>query len=364
MNTKNANSHGSSNGGKPGMSRFFDTPAPGQFHSMSVETEDWESFVLVLEIRTDGMYPECLVVPGSMDVLKGGPDDLLFKHPDYGDCWFLDLSQARTVRADALLPGFAALPEPELVRIRQELAFYQQKKESGMYLYGPPFIGETDSRRDYHASLGTLMEIADKEAANRYWRRLASSFRIEPRRDDASVGVRDNGKGADGRRSRFFDILSKREERESSSERKKSAAAGERARPEDRRGLKPQSGLEMGLMFSISDMAFLSNDKTKRHGQENIELSFTPEADERPGGESDFISVEIRFEEEKILSEVISEANPGAFDGIQLRRCSDRLVIGTIRNGRMEAELIPELEKGIYFAWPGDVPLKGKWEER
>ena len=93
-------------------------------------------------------------------------------------------------------------------------------------------------------------------------------------------------------------------------------------------------------------------------------MSFAPEADALPGGESGFLVVEIRFEEEKILSEAICGTNPGAFDGIQLRRCSDRLVIGTIRDGRMEAELVPELEKGIYFARPGDIPLKGKWEER
>ena len=352
MNMMNSTSNNSSGGRKPGPARFFDTPAPGQFHSLAADTEDWESFVLVLDMQTGGMYPECMVVPGSMDVRKGGPDDLLIKHPDYEECWFLDLSQVRTVRADALLPGFAALTEAELLRIRRELMFYRGKKESGRYLYGLPFIGETDSRRGYHANLGRLMETADKEAATRYWRRLASSFRIEPKRDDdASVGDRDKGRGADGRRPGFFDFHSKRSEREASLERQKS-------------GLMPRSGLEMGLLFSLSDMAFLSNDKTKRHGREPVELSFTPEAGELPGGESGFVVVAIYFEEEKIIAEAICETNPGAFDGIQLRRCSDRLVIGTIRDGRMEAELVPDLEKGIYFARPGDLPLKGKWEER
>ena len=356
MNTMNSTSNNPS-GGKPGPARFFDTPAPGQFHSLVADTEDWESFVLVLEMRTGGMYPECEVVPGSMDVRKGGPDDLLIKHPDYEECWFLDLSQVRTVRADALLPGFAALPEPELFRIRQELKLYREKKESGMYLYGLPFIGETDSRRDYHASLGTLMEIADKEAASRYWRRLASSFRIEPKKDDdASVAARDNGRIGDGRHAnvRFADYLAKHIDRKS-----KFRSIRREAR------LKPSpSEPKMGLMYCISAFSSLLDDKIKPYRGESIELTFTPAAGELPGCESGFINVEVRFEEEKIMAEAFCEANPGAFDGIQLRRCSDRLVIGTIRNGRLEAELIPDLEKGIYFARPGDIPLKGKWEER
>ena len=345
MNTMNSTSNNSNGGVKPGPARFFDTPAPGQFHSLALDTDDWESFVLVLEMRTGGMYPECEVVPGSMDVRKGGPDDLLIRHPDYEECWFLDLSQVRTVRADALLPGFAALTESELIRIRRELELYREKKESGRYLFGLPFIGETDSRRGYHANLGTLMENANKEAATRYWRRLASSFRIEPKKagDDVSVS---------GRRPGIFDFLSKRKERESSSERRES-------------GLMPQSGLaEMGLLYSISEISFLCNKETKRRGRELVELSFTPEAGELPGGEKGFILVGILFEEERIIVETVCETNPGVFDGIQLRRCSDRFVIGTILDGQMEADLVPEMEKGIYFARPGDIPLKGKWEER
>ena len=357
MNMMNSTSNNSSGGRKPGPARFFDTPAPGQFHSLAADTEDWESFVLVLEMRNEGMYPECLVAPGSMDVRKGGPDDLLIRHPDYEKCWFLDLSQVRTIRADALLPGFAALTEPELLRIRRELMFYWRKKESGMFLYGLPFIGETDSRRDYHANLKLLMEIADKDAAARYWRRLASSFRLEPKKDDdASVGSRDSGRDGAGRHAnaRFIDYLAKRIDRKSKS----------RSIRREARFLPPPSEPKMGLMYCISDMASFLDDKIKPYNGKFIELTFTPEAGELPGCESGFISVAVRFEEEKIMAEAFCKASPGAFDGIQLRRCSDRLVIGTIRNGRLEAELVPELEKGIYFARPGDIPLKGKWEER
>ena len=341
MNMKNYTSNNPIDGGKPGPARFFDTPAPGQFHSLAAETDDWESFVLVLKIQKEGMYPECIVVPGSMDVRKGGPDDLLIKHPDYRECWFLDFSQVRSIRADALLPGFAVLSDEELSRIKHELMLYRREEESGTYRYGLPFIGENDSRRRYHADLGTLMETADKEAADRYWRRLASSFQIEPRRDDPS-----------DRHSSFFDYLSKAAERGFSSS-------------ESRRSMfSTPSESKPGLMFCISDFSFLHEDEKKRRGPENVELSFTPEAGELQGGESGFITVEIRFEEEKIMAEAVCEANPGIFDGIQLRRCSDRFLIGTIRNGKMEASLVPELEKGIYFARPGDVPLSGKWEKR
>ena len=203
------------------------------------------------------------------------------------------------------------------------------------------------------------METADKEAATRYWRRLASSFRIEPKKDDdKSDGARDNGRKGDGKRPGIFDYLAKCIDSEKSIERRKSRSIHRKV------SVKPPSGAEMGLMYCISDLAFRLDDEPKRHGGEPVELLFTPEAGELPGGESGFIRVEIFFEEEKILVEAFCETNPGAFDGIQLRRCSDRLVIGTIRNGRLEADLVPELEKGIYFARPGDLPLKGKWEER
>ena len=338
MNTMQANSTGAGGSGNAGMVRFFDVPAPGRFHSLSADTDDWESFVLVLEMRNEGMYPECVVVPGSMDVRKGGPDDLLIKHPDYEKCWFLDLSQVRTIRADALLPGFAALTGMELSRIRHELELYRNETESGDYRYGPPFIGETDSRRRCHADLGALMETADKEAANRYWTRLASSFLIEP---GLGGGVRGS------RHSGIFDYLSKRAEMdfESASECSHSLKSGAE------RSL-PVTGLMSFLQVPLKPIR-----------REGIALTFTPVPGELPGGDAGFVCVEIDFEENRIVVEAICEANPGAFDGIQLRRCSDGFVIGTIRGGRMVAALVPELEKGIYFARPGDVPLKGEWEQ-
>ena len=78
-------------GGMAGPMKYYDEPAPGQFHALNADTDMWDAFVLVLDVNRQNMYTECTVVPGSMDVLQGGPDDLLIRNPDRTGFWALDL---------------------------------------------------------------------------------------------------------------------------------------------------------------------------------------------------------------------------------------------------------------------------------
>lgn len=324
-------------GGMTEPMEYFDEPAPGQFHSLSAETDMWDAFVLVLDVIPQSMYTECTVVPGSMDALKGGPDDLLIRNPDRSGFWILDFSRVRTVRADALLPGFAALTPRDLDYVRTGLELYRKEEESGEYRYGIPFIGKTDSRRTYHKDLGALVETANKEAENLYWDRLAASFRWTPGESDpgdlaagfaesekiADIGVVASLVGEPGLIDMLSELISPSMVAARASLKKKTAMDLEKAQKRER------------------------------------ELVFFPE--DIPGA-----AITLRFDLENgiILAEVSSgEHDKQAFEGIQLRGSSDCHVIGTIRNGSMKAELSPDfLENGIYFSRPGNVPLKGKWE--
>lgn len=315
-----------------GPMEFYDEPAPGQFHSLNADTDMWDAFVLVLEVKRQNMYTECTVVPGSMDALKGGPDDLLIRNPDRNGFWGLDFSQVGTVRADALLPGFAALTPRMLDYVRKGLELYRKEEGSGEYRYGIPFIGKTDPRRSYHKAMGALMETANREAEKLYWDRLAASFRWTPGESDPG----DLAAGFTTSSETFADI-----------------------------GV---TACKIGLFDMLSKLvpppmaaARISPEERKPAQKRERELAFFPE--DIPGA-----AITLRFDLENgtVFGEVSSGTHDKqAFEWIQLRRSPDGHVIGTIRNGSMKAELPPDFPEdgnGIYFSRPGDIPLKGKWE--
>ena len=327
--------------GMAGSMNYFVEPAPGQFHPLSAETDMWDAFVLVLEVNRQSMNTDCTVVPGSMDALQCGPDDLLIRNPDRNGVWFLDLSQVRTVSADALLPGFAAFAPRDLDYVRRGLELYRKEEDSEEYRYGIPFIGKTDSRRTYHKDLVALVETANEEAERRFQDRLAASFRWTP-------GIFDPRGLAAG-----FDESAKTAFREN--------VACFSGNLVGKTGL---SGIIADLFLSPVAAARVSPEKEKAEERAKAQkrerkLSFFPE--DIPGAA---ISLRFDLENGTVLAEVSSGAHDKrAFEGIQLRSSPDGHVLGTIRNGSMKAELPPDsLENGIYFSRPGDVPLKGKWE--
>ena len=321
---------------------YFDEPAPGQFHSLAADTDMWDAFVLVLNVNRQSMNTECTVVPGSMDALKGGPDDLLIRNPDRNGVWILDFSQVRAVLADALLPGFAALAPRDMDYVRKGLDLYRKKEESAEYRFGIPFIGKTDSRCTYHKDLGALVETANEEAERRFQDRLAASFRWTPGTFDPLPAA-------------GFDEFEKTAFREN--------VACFSGNLVGKTGL---AGMIADLFLSPVAAARASQEKEKAEAEARAraqkrarELSFFPE--DFPGAA---ISLRFDLENGTIFAEVSSGGHDKrAFEGIQLRSSPGGHLLGTIRNGSMKAELTPDfLENGIYFSRPGDVPLKGKWE--
>lgn len=133
------------------------SPEPGQLHSLAVETDMWEEFVLVLKKNGD----TCQVIPGSMNALKGGPDDILIPDPDSDALWMLSLPLVTELPTDVLLPAFAKIPAKMLDYIRKgvEKAGKHEPLDRS-YKFCLPYIGTGDSRIDYHKRLSELLQKA------------------------------------------------------------------------------------------------------------------------------------------------------------------------------------------------------------
>ncbi|MBP5585868.1 MAG: hypothetical protein J6Y92_05900 [Lentisphaeria bacterium] len=134
------------------------SPEPGQLHSLAVETDMWEEFVLVLEKNDD----TCQVIPGSMNAMKGGPDDILIPDPDSDALWMLSLPLVTELPTDALLPAFAKIPAGMLEYIRKGVEKAGKHEPlDGSYRFCLPYIGTGDSRIDYHERLSDLLRKAE-----------------------------------------------------------------------------------------------------------------------------------------------------------------------------------------------------------
>ena len=133
-------------------------PAPGQFHSLAVESDMWEVFVLVLERNGD----ICQVLPGSMDPLKGGPSDILIPAPaPPGQYWTLNLGLKQELHTDSLLPGFTSLTPGLLNYVKFGLNKFENGEPLGKdFRFGLPYVGKNDSRRTYRDALEQIVRKA------------------------------------------------------------------------------------------------------------------------------------------------------------------------------------------------------------
>ena len=139
-------------------------PAPGQFHSLAVETDMWEAFVLVLE--TDG--DTCQVTPGSMDPSKGGSSDILIPSPGNNkQYWTLNLELKQELHVDALLPGFASLTPSLLNYVKYGLNKFELGEPLGKnFRFCLPYIGENDSRMVYRDKLRQMITRCSQKFSN------------------------------------------------------------------------------------------------------------------------------------------------------------------------------------------------------
>ena len=133
-------------------------PAPGQFHSLAVESDMWEVFVLVLERSGD----ICQVLPGSMDPLKGGSSDILIPAPaPPGQYWTLNLELKQELHTDSLLPGFTRLTPGLLNYVKFGLNKFENGEPLGKdFRFGLPYVGKNDSRRTYRDALEQIVRKA------------------------------------------------------------------------------------------------------------------------------------------------------------------------------------------------------------
>lgn len=360
----------------------FSEPAPGQFHSLAVDSDMWEAFVLVLE--TSGS--SCRVISGSMDACKGGPDDILIPAPAPGDVpfWTLNLDSEQDLMRDALLAGFARLAPGMLDYVKDGLRKFRNGEPLGnRYRFCLPYIGEDDSRIAYRDELASLVKTAQDSARRAFFDRVAASLTWSggasdgdgapdetiPRRERnhpyaASGMMKFASFGESFARKGKFDILSmvgkfmtppvaasRIESFDRIKSRMREDAAEEKKEMSDA-GLEPAAGEKDLRMVDLSAVG----------RRETISLIFRP--DDIPCLlEVSWSRAEGRMDV-RALRRGDGPADPGAFDGIQLRRTSDGDLVGEIRGGVLSAEFRETSVDGIYFSRAGNIPIRGTWEKR
>ena len=115
-------------------------------------------FYLVTEI--DGNY--CDIIPGSLDGIMAGPDDIVLPKNVLGDFIFLSLDLAATLPVKALGKAFAMLDNDTYNRIIDSQIKYEtgEKGDSPSYSFGLPYISKFDSRVAYHEIITDLVQQA------------------------------------------------------------------------------------------------------------------------------------------------------------------------------------------------------------
>ena len=115
-------------------------------------------FYLVTEI--DGKY--CDIIPGSLDGIMAGPDDIVLPKKVLGDFIFLSLDLAATLPVRALGKAFAMLDNDTYNRIIDSQIKYEigEEGDSPSYSFGLPYISRFDSRVAYHEIIMDLVQQA------------------------------------------------------------------------------------------------------------------------------------------------------------------------------------------------------------
>ena len=141
---------------KQGLNSEIKTPG------MLCRTSEFEAnpdlFYLVTEV--DENY--CDVIPGSLDGIMAGPDDIVLPKNVLGDFIFLSLDLAATLPADALGKGFAMLDDDTYNRIIDSQIEYDtgEAGDTPSYSFGLPYISQFDSRVAYHENITDIIQRA------------------------------------------------------------------------------------------------------------------------------------------------------------------------------------------------------------
>ncbi|MBO5791312.1 MAG: hypothetical protein J6S54_02440 [Lentisphaeria bacterium] len=140
----------------------LEMPAAGQLHRLAEFDMYPEWFYLITEVNEN----YCEVIPGSLDGVMAGTEDIILPEDVMGDYVFLSLDMAATLPIEAVGEGFAVLDDETYNRVIDSQIEY----ETGQKGDGPSFAfallgyaGEEDSRRVYHTKIAELIQHWQKE---------------------------------------------------------------------------------------------------------------------------------------------------------------------------------------------------------
>lgn len=134
---------------------------PGQLHRIKNAGENTEFFYLVTNCEKEIVD----VIPGSLDGLMAGPEDIVLPKTVMGGFIFLSMDLAGTLPKDALGEGFALLDAATYNRIIDSQIKYEtgEEGEQASFPFALPYTGKSDSRILYHEKLALCVTDAQEK---------------------------------------------------------------------------------------------------------------------------------------------------------------------------------------------------------
>ena len=134
---------------------------PSQEQLKQLEDEDVQDFFFLI---TQVGENTCEVIPGSMDGVMAGPDDIVLPKNILGQYVYLSLDMKTTVPKSALSDGFAILEEECYQRVLASCKEFDGEAagEIPAYSRAMPYISAHDDRIEYHKKQQQLIENMQK----------------------------------------------------------------------------------------------------------------------------------------------------------------------------------------------------------
>lgn len=122
-----------------------------------------EFFLLVTKV--DKEY--CTVIPGSINGLMAGPNDIVLPKEVLGQFAFLAMDQIMSLPKSVIGIGFAILDDAAFERVEASVLNHQYGIVTSVkpYSYALPFLGENCSRRYYHRAMEEFISHIANPAA-------------------------------------------------------------------------------------------------------------------------------------------------------------------------------------------------------
>ena len=133
-----------------------------KFPGMLYRTAQFKDHPEVFYLLTSVDGETCDIIPGSLDGIMAGPDDIVLPKSALGDFVFLSLDLAATLPVSSLGKGFAMLDNNTYNRIIDSQIQYDtgEAGDRPSYCFGLSYISQHDSRIAYHEVLGDIVQQA------------------------------------------------------------------------------------------------------------------------------------------------------------------------------------------------------------